>query len=164
MPLVSAQHTKDHRKSLPILESSDSKTMTESTEFSDSDLVLSAAMSKSYSLKLESQSEEEGGDWLLLPVCSAVIGHRLPLANLCRVSNCIGFFFFFFFFDCLGFFCWFFGGRKDGNVLFNDALNTFYLRLYGVRYMVQDHSDSEKGNPLPPHRLLFPISTIPQTG
>ena len=61
--------------------------------------------------------------------------------------------------------------RKQGNVLFNDALNTFYLRLYGVRHMVKDHSDSEKGNPLPPHRLLFPINskgsficTIPQTG
>ena len=60
-------------------------------------------------------------------------------------------------------------GRKEGNVLFNDALNTFYLRLYGVRHMVKDHSDSEKGNPLPPHRLLFPINskaficTIPQT-
>ena len=23
-------------------------------------------------------------------------------------------------------------GRKEGNVLFNDAFNTFYLRLYGV--------------------------------
>ena len=34
----------------------------------------------------------------------------------------------------------------------------FYLRLYGVRHMVKDHSDSEKGNPLPPHRLLFPIN------
>ena len=60
---------------------------------------------------------------------------------------------------------------KERNVLFNDALNTFYLRLYGVRHMVKDHSDSEKGNPLPPHRLLFPINskgsficTIPQTG
>ena len=41
-------------------------------------------------------------------------------------------------------------GRKEGNVLFNDTLNTFYLRLYGVRHMVKDHSDSEKGNPLPP--------------
>ena len=37
--------------------------------------------------------------------------------------------------------------------------------------MVKDHSDSEKGNPKPPHRLLFPIDskgsficTIPQTG
>ena len=28
-------------------------------------------------------------------------------------------------------------------MLFNDALNTFYLRLYGVRHMVKDHSDSE---------------------
>ena len=62
-------------------------------------------------------------------------------------------------------------GRKEGNVLFNDALNTFYLRLYGVGHMVKDHSDSERGNPLPPHGLLFPINskrsficTIPQTG
>ena len=95
--------------------------------------------------------------------------------------------------------------ERERNVLFNDALNTFYLRLYGVRHMVKNHSDSEKGrkemfyltthsthfiydymasdiwlrtililrkgNPLPPHRLLFPINskgsficTIPQTG
>ena len=37
-------------------------------------------------------------------------------------------------------------GRKEGNVLFNNTLNTFYLRLYGVRFMVKDHSDSERGN------------------
>ena len=43
-------------------------------------------------------------------------------------------------------------------VLFNDALNTFYLWLYGLRHMVEDDSDSERGNPLPPHGLLFPIS------
>ena len=63
-------------------------------------------------------------------------------------------------------------GRKEGRkCLFNDALNTFYLRLYGIRHMVKDHSDSEKGNPLPPHRLLFTINskgsficTIQQTG
>ena len=62
-------------------------------------------------------------------------------------------------------------GRKEGNVLFNDALNTFYLRLYGVRHMVKDHSDSEIGNTLPPHRLLFSINSkgsficsISQTG
>ena len=35
--------------------------------------------------------------------------------------------------------------RKEGNVLFNDTLNTFYLRLYGIRHMVKDHSDSERG-------------------
>ena len=61
--------------------------------------------------------------------------------------------------------------ERERNILFNDALNTFYLRLYGVRHMVKDNSDSEKGNPLPPHRLLFPINskgsficTIQQTG
>ena len=45
------------------------------------------------------------------------------------------------------------------NVLFNDALNTFYLRLYGVRHMVNDHSDSERGIPRPPYGLLFSISS-----
>ena len=61
--------------------------------------------------------------------------------------------------------------RKEGNVLFNDALNTFYLWLYGVKHMVKDHSDSEKGNPLPLNGLFFSISskgsficTIPETG
>ena len=60
---------------------------------------------------------------------------------------------------------------RERNVLFNNALNTFYLRLCGVRHMVKDHSDSEKGNLLPPHRLLLLINskgsficTIPQTG
>ena len=36
-------------------------------------------------------------------------------------------------------------GRKEG---------TFYLRLYGVRY-----SDSARTNLLPPHGILFPISS-----
>ena len=61
--------------------------------------------------------------------------------------------------------------REGRKCLFNDALNTFYLRLCGVRHMVKDHSDSERGNPLPPVGLLFPnnskgsfICTIPQTG
>ena len=56
--------------------------------------------------------------------------------------------------------------ERERNVLFSDALNTFYLRLYGVRHMVKDHSDSEKGKP-----LLLSINskgsficTIPQTG
>ena len=49
--------------------------------------------------------------------------------------------------------------RKEENVLFSDALNTFYLQLYGVRHMVKDHSDSERGNLLPPYGLLFPISS-----
>ena len=46
-------------------------------------------------------------------------------------------------------------GMRERNVLFNNTLNTFYLRLYGVTHMVKDHSDSEKGNPLPPHRQGF---------
>ena len=60
--------------------------------------------------------------------------------------------------------------REREMFLFNDALNTFYLRLYGVRHMVKDHSDSEKGNQMPPHSLLLSINskgsficTIPQT-
>ena len=32
---------------------------------------------------------------------------------------------------------------KEVDVLFKDALNTFYLRLYGVGLMVKDHSGSE---------------------
>ena len=57
--------------------------------------------------------------------------------------------------------------RKEGRVSIKDALNTFYLRLYGVK----DHSNSERGNPLPPHGPIFSnsskgssICTIPQTG
>ena len=64
-----------------------------------------------------------------------------------------------------------FHGRKEGNVLFNDALNTFYLRLYSIGHMVKDHSESKRRNLLLPHRLLFSISSkgsficiIPQTG
>ena len=60
-------------------------------------------------------------------------------------------------------------GKKEF-FLFNNILNTFYLRLYG-KHMVKDHSDSEIGNPLLSHGLLFPINskgsficTIPQTG
>ena len=57
----------------------------------------------------------------------------------------------------------------------------FYLTTHSTHFiygymasdiiMVKDHSDSEKGNPLPPHMLLLSInskgsfiSTIPQTG
>ena len=41
---------------------------------------------------------------------------------------------------------------KEGSVLFNDALNTFYLWIYGVGHIVKDHSDRER-NPLPPHGI-----------
>ena len=69
--------------------------------------------------------------------------------------------------------------RKEGNVLFKDTLNTFYLRLYGitlntfylrlygvtlntfylrlygVKHMVKDLSDNERRNLLPPHMGYF---------
>ena len=54
--------------------------------------------------------------------------------------------------ECIGRIWW--QTRKEGNVLFKDTLNTFYLRLYGVRHMVKDHSDCERDNLLPPHGLL----------
>ena len=60
---------------------------------------------------------------------------------------------------------------KEGNVLFNNALNTFYLGYMASDIMVKDHSDIEKGNLLSPHGLLFLITSkgpficiISQTG
>ena len=43
----------------------------------------------------------------------------------------------------------------------------FYLTTHSAHFiygymasdMVKDHSDSEKGNPLPPHRLLYTINS-----
>ena len=49
--------------------------------------------------------------------------------------------------------------KWQGNVLFNNALNTYNLRLYGIIHMVKDHSDSERGNPLLPHGQFFPINS-----
>ena len=55
---------------------------------------------------------------------------------------------------------------KEGNVFLTTHSTHF---IYG--YMVKNHSDKKRGNLLPPHRLLFPISSkgsficiIPQTG
>ena len=49
--------------------------------------------------------------------------------------------------------------------------STHFIYGYMASDMVKDHSDGERGNPLPPRRLLFPINskgsficTIPQTG
>ena len=39
---------------------------------------------------------------------------------------------------------WCFSNESSGKTLFNDALNTFYLRLYGVAHMVKDHSVREE--------------------
>ena len=38
----------------------------------------------------------------------------------------------------------------------------FYIRLYGIRYMVEDHSHSERGNPLLPlWANALPLSYVP---
>ena len=63
--------------------------------------------------------------------------------------------------------------RKEGNVLFNDALNTLHLLLHNVGHMVKNNSGGERENPLPLLNglLFFSISSkgsficnIPQTG
>ena len=35
-------------------------------------------------------------------------------------------------------------GKEGIFFLFNDTLNTFCLRLYGIRHIVKDHSDCER--------------------
>ena len=61
------------------------------------------------------------------------------------------------------------GGKM--NCLFNDTLNTFYLRLFTVRHMVKDHSDSEREETRCRHMgYCFRVTArvficiIPQTG
>ena len=49
--------------------------------------------------------------------------------------------------------------NKEGKLLFNDALNTFYLRLYGVGQVVKDQIVNARKPTAPPHGLLFPISS-----
>ena len=60
------------------------------------------------------------------------------------------------------------GSMKKENVYL--MMHSIHLWLYGIRNMVKDHSDSERGNMLPLHRQLFPmcskdsfICTIPHT-
>ena len=65
------------------------------------------------------------------------------------------------------------------SILHNGEREMFYLTTHSTHFiygymasdMVKDHSDSEKGNPLSPHRLLLSINSkgsficaIPQTG
>ena len=45
-------------------------------------------------------------------------------------------------------------------MLFNDTLNTFYLRLYVITHMVMDHSDSERAKPHPQLYGLFFLNSI----
>ena len=72
------------------------------------------------------------------------------------------------------------GKQRICNRVSEGMYKMFYLTTYSTHLiygymasdiMVKDHSDSERGNPLPPHGLLFPISSkgsfvciiIPQT-
>ena len=45
----------------------------------------------------------------------------------------------------------YFANRNEGNVLFNDALSTFYLLLNGITHMVKYHSNSEREETLCRH-------------
>ena len=58
------------------------------------------------------------------------------------------------------------GEMTGGNDLGGEMTGGMYrgggggeMPWYGPGHMVNDHSDSERGNPLPPHGLLFPISS-----
>ena len=50
-------------------------------------------------------------------------------------------------------------GKEGRKVLFNDILNTFYLRLHDIRYMVYRTTQTARQNLLLPlHGLLFSSS------
>ena len=44
-------------------------------------------------------------------------------------------------------------------MLYLTTHSTHYLQLYGIRHMVKDNTDSEKGNLLSLHRILFLINS-----
>ena len=48
---------------------------------------------------------------------------------------------------------------KEREMFYLTTHSTHFIYGYMASDMVKDHSDSEKGNPLSPHRLLFPINS-----
>ena len=61
--------------------------------------------------------------------------------------------------------------RERDKFFYLTTHSTHFIYGYMASDMVKHHSDSEKGNPLPPHRLLLSINsngsficTIPQRG
>ena len=61
--------------------------------------------------------------------------------------------------------------EREREMFYLTMHSTHFIYSYMASDMVKDHSDSEKGNPLPPQRLLLSINskgsficTIPQTG
>ena len=60
---------------------------------------------------------------------------------------------------------------REREMFYLTTHSTHFIYGYMASDMVKHHSDSEKGNPLPPHRLLLSINskgsficTIPQRG
>ena len=51
------------------------------------------------------------------------------------------------------------GRLNEGSVLFKDTFNTFIYGYMVLDHLVKDHSDTERGNLLLPHGLLFLISS-----
>ena len=54
------------------------------------------------------------------------------------------------------------GTRKEGIVLFNNVLNTFYLQLYGVRSNDWDTAIIENEKRFRLHKSMFPLTVISQ--
>ena len=61
--------------------------------------------------------------------------------------------------------------EREREMFYLTTHSTHFIYGYMASDMVKDHSDSDKGNPLPPHRLLLSINskgyficTITQTG
>ena len=59
--------------------------------------------------------------------------------------------------------------EREREMFYLTTHSTHFIYGYMASDMVKDHSDSEKGNPLPPHRLFLSINskgsficTIPQ--
>ena len=51
-----------------------------------------------------------------------------------------------------------FPGKREREMLYLTTHSTHFIYSYMVSDMVKDHSDSEKVNTLPPHRLLLSIT------
>ena len=50
--------------------------------------------------------------------------------------------------------------KREREMFYLTTHSTHFIYGYmASRHMVKDHSDSEKGNPLPPHRLLLSINS-----
>ena len=52
---------------------------------------------------------------------------------------------------------------KQEELFYLTTHSTHFIYGYMTSDMVKDHSDSERGNPLPPHGLLFPINSKDST-